>query len=280
MPTAPPALPSHLQQLTSADGASIRVSLFGGHLCSWQTAEGDERLFMSRATFWDGSAALRGGVPVIFPQFGAMGELPKHGFARTLPWTLEETTRSDNGDGVMRLALHHGVQTAAFAARFRLQLTIRFNAEALNIDLNIDNLGTQAFAFTAALHSYFRVDLMASRLLGLQDVRYNDSAAGGVPRRESAAPIQVSSEVDRNYLQVTRPLELFDGRTKMTISQQGFEDVVVWNPWRDKAAALRDLADDEYLQFLCIEAAQVNRAVALPPGQRWTGQQHVIVAAT
>ncbi|MDP9108996.1 MAG: D-hexose-6-phosphate mutarotase, partial [Pseudomonadota bacterium] len=129
-----------------------------------------------------------------------------------------------------------------------------------------------------ALHTYFRVDLMASHLLGLQDVRYNDSAAGGAPGREVAASIRVDGEVDRNYLQVTRPLELVDERTKLIISQQGFEDVVVWNPWRDKAGALRDLADDEYLQFLCIEAAQVNRAVNLPPGQRWTGQQRVVVA--
>ena len=86
-------------RLRGANGASALIALHGAQLLSWKTghssvgdapADGRERLFLSeRARFAEG-AAIRGGVPVIFPQFAGRGPLPKHGFARTLPWRLIE----------------------------------------------------------------------------------------------------------------------------------------------------------------------------------------------
>ena len=40
-----------------------------------------------------GSQAVRGGIPVLFPQFADRGPLKKHGFARDLPWQLVEGNR-------------------------------------------------------------------------------------------------------------------------------------------------------------------------------------------
>ena len=66
----------------------LKIYLHGAHVTSWVPAGGDERLFLSQKSEFRPGAAIRGGVPVIFPQFGGLGTLPKHGFARTLPWDL------------------------------------------------------------------------------------------------------------------------------------------------------------------------------------------------
>ena len=61
-------------RIATPDGAQATVTLFGAHLVSWKTGDGNERLFCSSESKRDGSAAIRGGVPVIFPQFGARGD--------------------------------------------------------------------------------------------------------------------------------------------------------------------------------------------------------------
>ena len=62
------------------------VTLFGAHLVSWNTADGKEHLFCSASSALDGSSAIRGGVPVIFPQFNERGHGMRHGFARMSTW--------------------------------------------------------------------------------------------------------------------------------------------------------------------------------------------------
>ena len=72
-------LPTH--KLTLPCGDSLRVALHGAHVLSW-VSQGRERLYLSPHSVMDAHAAIRGGVPVCFPQFNQRGPLPKHGFAR------------------------------------------------------------------------------------------------------------------------------------------------------------------------------------------------------
>ena len=60
-------------RLRGEDGASALVALHGAHLLSWIPADGCERLFLSERARYDAGAAIRGGVPVIFPHFAARG---------------------------------------------------------------------------------------------------------------------------------------------------------------------------------------------------------------
>ena len=62
------------------------VALHGAQVLSWRPDDGRERLFVSTRAVFDGKAAIRGGMPVIFPQFGERGALQKHGFARNQSW--------------------------------------------------------------------------------------------------------------------------------------------------------------------------------------------------
>ena len=67
--------------------ASALIAPHGANVLSWCTADGMERLFLSRTATIQSGNAIRGGVPIIFPQFGGTGPL-RHGFARTMDWTL------------------------------------------------------------------------------------------------------------------------------------------------------------------------------------------------
>lgn len=48
-------------------GESVTVHLFGATVISWKLANGAEQLFVSSKAILDGSKAIRGGIPVVFP---------------------------------------------------------------------------------------------------------------------------------------------------------------------------------------------------------------------
>ena len=53
------------------------VYLFGSHLTSYKI-DGKELIFLSSTSQFDGMKAIRGGIPLCFPQFGP-GKLQQHG---------------------------------------------------------------------------------------------------------------------------------------------------------------------------------------------------------
>jgi glucose-6-phosphate 1-epimerase len=257
-------------RLQGADGASAIVALHGAHLLSWIPADARERLFLSERARYGEGAAIRGGVPVIFPQFAARGPLPKHGFARTLPWRFAgvgTTATFELADSAATVAWPH-----AFAARIHIGLA----DASLEVTLEIHNRGPDAFHFTAALHSYLAVDdLGAVSLHGLEGCRYEDSTHAGAIHEPAGEALRFDGEVDRIYAAPSRDLVLSDGPHRMTIGQHGFADTVVWNPGPALAATIGDLAPGDYRHFVCVEAGQVLQAVPLAPDARWWGTQRL-----
>lgn len=265
-------------QLASPDGARAEIYAHGAHLTSWIAAGGRERLYLSGAARFAAGSAIRGGVPVIFPQFAGEGPLPKHGFARALPWEpVSVTAEGENVSAVFRLvdnAATHQVWTRAFLAELR----VRIGGAGLEVSLSVENQDAVAFSFTAALHTYLRVeDIAAVRLHGLQGLRYRDSALGGVEGREAAACLALEGEVDRIYFDAPPHLELVEPGGRLRIESSGFADAVVWNPGAERAAALHDLEAGGWRRFLCVESAVIGAPVQLEPGQRWSGTQKLTV---
>ncbi|MDP3856531.1 MAG: D-hexose-6-phosphate mutarotase [Stagnimonas sp.] len=261
-----------LIHLHSADGARARLHLHGGHLLSWIPAgETKDRLYLSPISKAAPGVAIRGGVPVIFPQFASEGPLPKHGFARTAPWSLASL---DSDRAVLRLA-DSAETRAIWPHRFGAELRVSITDKRLETQLRVENHGDQGFRFTAALHTYLRVgDIAQAELFGLQGLRYRDSAANGVERTEPASPTRIDGEVDRIYFRAPAELQLRQGGTRLRIAQAGFTDTVVWNPGPAKAAALADLEQPEgYRRMLCVEAAVIGLPVQLEPGASWQGSQ-------
>ena len=262
--------------IRAADGAQATVTLYGGHLVAWQTSDGQERLFCSRDSALDGSRAIRGGVPVIFPQFGARGTGMRHGFARVATWQLESTGDTD-GAAWAQFALTQADLPEAIAASwpwaFTLRLRVAVQGQSLELQLSVHNTGEQAFPFSAALHSYFAIDqLSEARIGGLQRVRYSDETPQDALQAEEL--LQFADKLDRIYYQLPGALTLQSGSHTLRLEQQGFTDAVVWNPGAQDAAALPDLADDEYQRFICIEPALIQPDT-LAAGAAWIGRQRL-----
>ncbi|NJD25439.1 MAG: D-hexose-6-phosphate mutarotase [Betaproteobacteria bacterium] len=258
-------------------GASAVVSRLGGQVLSWITPDGRERLFLSGRAVLDGSAPIRGGIPVCFPQFAAQGSLPKHGFVRTRPWD-EAAARAGDGYALLTLATADDEATRAlWPHAFRLELTVMLEADRLDLELCVTNPGEAPLAFTGALHTYLRtVQVEDAALEGLYGFSYIDATAGGRRVRETGTEIAVDRETDRIYCGVSRPQLLKAGNLSLGIQAQGFPDVVVWNPWVERCAALADMPPDGWRHMLCVEAAAAEQPVTVAPGEEWAGRQTLV----
>lgn len=139
---ATPGLPPQPQVDFSADnsrvsarlptGESVDVLLYGATVTSWKDSAGNEKLWLSDAAVLDGSAPVRGGIPLVFPVsrlwllslspssaccpravpvltchatiqvFGQdpnhppTSELPSHGFARRSRWEFLGKSTSES----------------------------------------------------------------------------------------------------------------------------------------------------------------------------------------
>ncbi|WP_426209722.1 D-hexose-6-phosphate mutarotase [Massilia sp. TWP1-3-3] len=252
-------------QLTSADGACAIVTLYGAHLVSWTSADGADKLFCSERSARDGSRAIRGGVPVIFPQFAERGDGMRHGFARVSTWRLADSGEGEHGIFAVFVLTRPDLTPAIAAAwehGFELRLTVALQGPTLNLSLDVRNTGDDEFAFSAALHTYFLVDAIeAVRIKGVE-----------------AGALRITDKLDRIYRDATAGITLAHGAGTLRLTQSGFRDAVIWNPGAADTAALADMDDADYRRFVCIEPALIVPA-SLPAGAAWRGEHQVIASS-
>ncbi len=256
-------------------GASVELYLYGAHITSWKIPDGSELLFMSRKFILEKGVPIRGGIPLIFPQFGS-GSLLKHGFARIYPWDIVETGISDRREVFLKLRLGNNPDIyAIWPHQFVVEFTVTLG-ESLTMTFRVLNDGESPFSFTTALHTYFAVeDVRECFVGGLYGCEYIDSIHESHRVSDNYRQLHISEMTDRIYLNTPRDLLLCDSKNKRrtTIKKVGFKDAVVWNPWVEGAQAIKDFGDEEYLSMLCVEAAHYEPAITLTPGEFWVGVQ-------
>ena len=261
--------------LQAPDGAQATVTLFGAHLVSWIPAGGSERLFCSSRSALDGSKAIRGGVPLIFPQFAARGDGMRHGFARVSNWRLLASGIEQDAAFAEFALSSDSPLAAAWPHEFDLRFRLALKANTLQLVLRVRNIGSAAFSFAAALHTYFKVDdIAAVSIDGLENTRYTDQSGTPQSGRQTEQLLRCPDALDRIYHATAGDLALWTGSGTLQLQQQGFNDAVVWNPGAADAAALSDLADEEFRQFICVEPALIDPC-RLEPGQEWLGMQRL-----
>lgn len=262
-------------------GDRLVVALHGAHVLSWQSG-GRERLYLSPQSVMDGQAAIRGGVPVCFPQFNQRGplaeRLPKHGFARNVTWQVDAPELAAD-HACLTLRLSDNAQARAWWPQaFEALLQIDLSPGAVQLTLTVHNTDVQPLAFSGALHTYLAVpDVTQAELQGLGGQPEWDSLTD--THAQAADTLRFVSEFDRVYGAETKrsaqPLTL---NQTLQISQSPcWANTVVWNPAQDLCKRLADMPDNGWRQMLCVEAAQVYEPITLPAGGRWAGWQRLQV---
>lgn len=267
-------------KLLNASGDEALVSAHGGQLLSWRPAGAGELIYLSPLSHPGEGVAVRGGVPICFPQFSTRGPLPKHGFARTSRWMLVTAPAPQAEVAEARFQLDSRMVRGDRA--YCLVLVVRLGPRWLELQLQVANTGRTSWSFTAALHTYFQLpDLRSATLEGLQGLDYEDMVQAGSVHREPAPALRFDgSEIDRVYRAADRPLVLrAPGMPERHITQTGFADVVVWNPGPAKAASLGDLPAQDWSRMLCVEAGAIAQPIELAPGKTWRGSQRVELGA-
>ena len=265
--------------LSSFDGARIEVYAHGAHVTSWRAAgSDDERLFVSPLSHFVEDGAIRGGVPVCFPQFADQGPLPMHGFARTRAWGLVSAGRAEDGAAHARLRLADAADTRAlWPHAFECVLDVVAKGPSLTVELAVVNTGGRPFDFTAALHTYLRTsDVRTAEVRGLAGAPYRDKVLKRDDEAQRDAVLVVDRPIDRVYRTVPSVLEVREPRRALEVRARGTTDTVVWNPGPGGPS---DLAPDGYLSMLCVEAAVASTTIALAPGQAWRGAQTLTAVA-
>ena len=264
------------RRLTLPCGDSVLVALHGAHVLSW-TVQGVEQLYLSPRAVLDGQAAIRGGVPICFPQFNQRGPLPKHGFVRNMPWSSAQSPAigGDAGRLAMRLAANDATR-ALWPVEFEVFFAVDLQPNTLQMTLTFHNQAPTPVEFSGALHTYLAVDDVANtRLMGLSGRAEWDSLTD--VHNNAAETIQFSGEFDRVYSAAPHALTLHGNKRQLRISQSpSWPHTVVWNPGAALCAKMADMPQDGYARMLCVEAAQVMEPIAVAPGAVWQGWQRLV----
>lgn len=261
---------------------SARVAGHGAHVMEWRPAGHEPVLYLSPESVFRDGKAIRGGVPVCWPWFNAhpsRPELPSHGFARTRVWRLESAAGDEEGVRLDFELRDNDATRALWPHAFRLRLSIRLGA-SLRLGLSTENTGEAAFSITQALHTYIAVrDISSVRVEGFDGASYLDTA-GAPAERTQTGEVVFTGEVDRLYASAG-PATVVDktGKRGLHVATSGSHTLVVWNPWIEKAAALKDLPDEDYRRFVCVETANAWRdTVEVAPGQTHTLGMELLVS--
>jgi len=124
-----------------------------------------ELLYLDKDTFYDETANIRGGIPILFPICGALGggtyqwngqsyAMKGHGFARNHPW--EVISVDTDGGASITLRLRSSEETKeVYPFDFEVIYRYTLKGDTLSIHQEYMNCSEQEMPFYAGLHPYF-----------------------------------------------------------------------------------------------------------------------------
>lgn len=266
-----------LRLLVDGPAARAEIYLHGATVTDWTPRGRSPVLWVSSASLYRRDAAIRGGVPICFPWFGAQAghpESPSHGFARLSEWSLVGA-EDDGEDVIVRLRLTEENATGASAWPYRFEAVYSVVVGSrLSLALQVTNRGDDVVTYEEALHTYLGVlDIRATEVSGLEGASFHDRNAGPEPVPGERGPVRFGSPTDRVYLGTSARTTVRDGKAgrSVLINKRGSDATVVWNPWTDNARAMADFGDDEWKRMVCVEVCNIrDAAVRLAPGESHT----------
>jgi D-hexose-6-phosphate mutarotase len=265
-----------IMEVSNAWG-TCTVSLYGGQVLTWQPVHQNAPvLWLSRRVQYVQGKAIRGGVPICWPWFGAhpsQEKAPAHGYARVSSWDVVSvsTAHSAETEVVLQLAACEGGQRFGTEG-VSLSLRLRVGA-ALELALTTTNGSAQDFDYSEGLHTYFQVgDVSKISIQGLDGGEYADLLRGNIRCRQSGA-IAFDGELGRIFVdnEATCVIEDASLQRRIRVEKSGSLSTAVWNPWTATASKMDDLGSDGWRDMVCVESANaLENRLNLPAGQSHT----------
>ncbi len=251
--------------------AAATVFLQGANVTSFKPRGQEEVVFLSRHSRFESGIAIRGGIPISWPWFAdhpTDKSKPAHGFARISDWEVRGT-EVHGGASRIRFGLSDNQYTRSlWPQAFDLEFIMTVGKE-LHLDLTAKNTGEEDFTFSQAFHSYFHVsDINKIYVQGLEGYYYIDKVDSFKDKYQKGQ-VRIVEETDRIYLDAASDCVIHDPgfNRKIRISKQGSKSTVIWNPWVAKAHQMKDLGDQEYKRFACVETTNAGEdLITLSPG--------------
>ncbi|KAI0348012.1 galactose mutarotase-like protein [Trametopsis cervina] len=283
--------------LTHTKGASVEVLFYGATVISWKSPSKvdstvKERLFVSSKAALDGSKAVRGGIPVVFPCFGAPthpdhARLAQHGFARSETWKFAGTVMDNEAGVSVRLALLPNESISAkYDKSFELTYVITLAEHQISTDLHVKNAGLSTsgpIEFQALFHNYIRAPANEVTVTPLQGLSYYDKTEASEElkaraKSETRAAVDVKTSTDSVYENAPGSYQMTWPGDGVEIKTVNLKDVVVWNPQAAAGSKIGDMEEGGWERYICVEPGYVRGFVKLNAGDTWVGQQ--VITAT
>ncbi|KAJ5810196.1 uncharacterized protein N7503_002414 [Penicillium pulvis] len=297
LPQSTVSINDNVVEASLPTGESVAIHLYGATVTSWK-ANGQEQLFLSKKAHLDGSKPIRGGIPLVFPVFGpppqnhVTSPLPQHGFARNSNWEYlgKSSAEAADNQGDQAVKLDFGLSHTMLSEEFRkawpyefgLVYSVTLTKTSLQTQLQVRNEGTQNFEFQVLMHTYLNIaDISAIRVKNLESKTYIDKTREATTHTETSPALAITGETDRVYQNLDPSVPIIvssaaDDQPLFSITREALADVVVWNPWIEKAKGMADFGPDEaYKNMICVEAGSVSGWQTIEAGDSWEGGQTI-----
>ncbi|WP_018296089.1 hypothetical protein [Corynebacterium lubricantis] len=216
----------------------ITIPEFGAHITSAPHPTGN-LLFVSSKAILDGSAPIRGGIPIVAPWFATFLGDEQHGWARTSTWEVDGQRATLTRD---HLALDFEVEEVDDGYRFALSVT---------------NEGDTNREIQLAFHPYFEVSAVADvEVTGIERTKIWDRVRHD--KFNQQGPFTFSGLTDQISME-PREVTFTDAKRQITITPEGTDCTILWNPGADAGARIDDLGEGEWDQFVCVEPALLGK---------------------
>ena len=233
-------------------GLSARIAPERGALVTSLQRNGREYLYLDQATFDDSSKNVRGGIPILFPICGPLGEgtpyrMPQHGLARQAHWQVLGQDTS-----WLELGLRADAATLeCFPWDFELRFRFTVDEQGLALEQLFLNHSDSPMPFQTGFHPYFLVE-SAPVHWDLPVRTRRDNEKPGTPAETLSGPIPEDwpvldwelGSVGRDWASVEDVCVHYDEHYKYLVIWH-LEGKPFWclEPWTGPRFGLRDGVD-------------------------------------
>lgn len=241
--------------IVSTDKCDAVISLYGGQVLEFKAKNKPPLLWLSPCVLFKEGTAIRGGIPVCAPWFGAHASFPlNHGFARISYWKEHAILRNKNGDLVVTLTLEENTLSKQhYYSQFKMTLVITLG-ESLDISFDFQNNSQENQICEWAFHSYLAVDdCHTTSVVGLNGLDFYDKT-----QKNKVCSLSndqtFNGEVDRCFVQGSTA-QTITNTPPIHVTGDNCDSVIIWNPGKQLASAMKDIS--AYEKFVCVERGSV-----------------------